>query len=762
MAGMHVRKSGHGRRAFLRKVGMLVTGTAIGARNFWNNFTARLTTEHGVATKALSLVVADVADVDRPVFAGPSVDDQNFEISVAISPIDVGALFTGATGFEFVGSWPAGIEIHPTTGVISGTPTEEFANPNAAVRATNAGGVQDSNYLSVVVINSTSALANLIGNSRLGPAYTPFFGSHDYIWDWDFTAVTPGAVTNKTLTAEGGYQLELTCTAPSRAIMRVWGWNKLGFEAGVKYTMIAEISNDATSTQAIVDPFTWLWESGPNGLQGVQTIHSKDNTVAIGTTKRCSMVFSWSAGASITPDFRILPTTGNTIKATFKNPMIVKGDFSNPNALPAYVPTGPVIDATHMTVRDNGTTGKTVISREFGFCTNFQGMPQYNVTLSRQYPLYWSPWPASPRFISGSHRWFMGWGNAIETSPGVFNHDVDNRVGLNKVRGATVSKAQGQPFIVVPGYGPPSFYESWGSGAPKDVTKWKPYIANLLETFVPLGCYAIEVFNEIGERFWGERTSAPTTNREWRAAAAFAAKLARQCRDAIDEYNAAHRTNILMFGSGEQSNFNVMCRLYSPRWTPTYGTGFLDTDTGGGVRMIDVLDAIPFHTYGDTGTGTQNIKSILEVHQWCAELGRPDMPVLASEGQGKSSDPSYMRRTLGFAAQCKLLLGMYASMLAYNGYGMYYYGWDDNAHGFYGSASWPPSQATNGTGTASWTSNYATLERKFNALRALVLEGGRKVYACRVRLSDMVIEILVGTTRGSATWWAMDETFTGA
>ncbi|MDB6151540.1 MAG: pknD 4, partial [Chthoniobacter sp.] len=102
-----------------------------------------------------------------PVLTGYQQNPVTYGVNVAISPNS--PVFSGATptSFSISPALPAGLLLHPTTGVISGTPTAVSAQTNYTVTATFAGQPDSSTQLSLGV--STPAL---VGYSRSPAVFT--------------------------------------------------------------------------------------------------------------------------------------------------------------------------------------------------------------------------------------------------------------------------------------------------------------------------------------------------------------------------------------------------------------------------------------------------------------------------------------------------------------------------------------------------------------------------------------------------------------
>jgi hypothetical protein len=105
-------------------------------------------------------------DPRAPVFIGPAYGSIQVLEGVAMTPVDASASFSGNNiTYSFTAPVPPQITIHPTTGIISGTPDlgTEGTYPTR-VQAINEFGSARSNNVDIIVVAAVGLLIDEGGN----------------------------------------------------------------------------------------------------------------------------------------------------------------------------------------------------------------------------------------------------------------------------------------------------------------------------------------------------------------------------------------------------------------------------------------------------------------------------------------------------------------------------------------------------------------------------------------------------------------------
>lgn len=196
---------------------------------------------------------------------------------------------TGSKTYSLVGSWPAGITVHPTTGVVSGTPTTAGSYTGLSVRVTDGiGATADLTAFTITVaaILTISATPVLTATDE-----RPYTG---------FTATSGGGSAPKTFSAVGSWPAGITVNASTGAVTGTP--TTPGTYATLRVRITDNIANTADTTAFTVTVAASVGISGTPVLTATEDeayagfdVDSTNGTAPI----TFALTGTWPAGISI-------------------------------------------------------------------------------------------------------------------------------------------------------------------------------------------------------------------------------------------------------------------------------------------------------------------------------------------------------------------------------------------------------------------------------------------------------------------------------
>lgn len=123
-----------------------------------------------------------ISSGSAPAFDGPDIADIDGAVNTALTPVDVSGKFSGSgITYSKGGTWPAGVNIGSSTGIISGTPTASGTTSGCTVVATNSSGNVSSNAFAFNVSVGSVTTEAMENNTGSGPLASVAV-------DWEFVS----------------------------------------------------------------------------------------------------------------------------------------------------------------------------------------------------------------------------------------------------------------------------------------------------------------------------------------------------------------------------------------------------------------------------------------------------------------------------------------------------------------------------------------------------------------------------------------------
>jgi len=221
-------------------------GSTVGATATLSCRVQNLALQESTGTKNLTII--DLPPVGLAYGTNPATYYQNVPVLPNVPSYTGGT----ATAFSVLPALPGSLSLHPTTGIISGTPDAQAASATYVVTASNSGGIATCNLS--LSVGPQPAVSFSAGSTTIPPG-----GGTSLLWTID------SSISNVTISGTDGSNYGPFTASGSQSISP---------SAGTTYTLVANLAGGGTYTPAAVvvtvdsTPLAITAFSGTTALRG--------------------------------------------------------------------------------------------------------------------------------------------------------------------------------------------------------------------------------------------------------------------------------------------------------------------------------------------------------------------------------------------------------------------------------------------------------------------------------------------------------------